>query len=160
MTTKIIRPAPPLINALRSQLPQAPYLGDFLNQFSDLVNLNIDQINAQLAGNPVTLLGLTSAVNGTIVTTNNNGLYLISVQHETQVVGTAGKLNTKISWKDDATFRTRVIATDVDLSTLDEEDGLCIVRVIGNTPITYQTTLTGATGSPSYNLFLYVKELT
>lgn len=160
MTVRIIKPAPPLINALRSQLPHAPYLHTYLTQFAELLDNSIGTIQQALAGNSLSLFSQTASIQGsTLFTTNNSGLYLISVQHEVSALGTAGKLRTTINWTDEVGAKSRIIATDLDLTTMDEEDGISIVRIKGGVPVTFSSILNGATGTPAFNLFIYAKEM-
>lgn len=160
MTVRIIKPAPPLINALRSQLPKAPYLHDYLTQFAAIFSTSLDSVQAALSGNTLTLFSQTANIPGsTLFTTPNAGLYLISVQHEVSAVGTAGTLRTTINWVDEVGSKSRIIATDLDLTTMDEQDGVSIIRIKAGVPVTFSSIMTGATGTPAFNLFIYVKEM-
>lgn len=160
MSVRIIKPAPPLINSLRSQLPQAPYLHTYLTQFAAIFSTSLDSVQQALSGNTLTLFSQSANIPGsTLFTTPNSGLYLISVQHEVSTPGTAGKLRTTVNWIDEVGAKSRIIATDLDLTSMDEQDGISIVRIKGGVPVTFSSIMTGATGTPSFNVFIFAKEM-
>lgn len=113
------------------------------------------------AGSSVDLTGQTASIAATnILTPSEDGLYEVSVLHLVSTAGTAGSLQTKIGWTDEQGAKTRVIATDLDLSYgTDQEGNSAIIRAKSTAAITYQTTVTGATGSPKYDLHINVRKL-
>jgi hypothetical protein len=157
--TQYIQPSPAIVNDLRRRISHAPALKTYLDQLVKFNQLTLDQIKASLNGTSIQLLSQGASVNGVLFNVTSSGLYLISVQHETMFAGTSGNLRTTINWSDDAGVKSRIIATDIDLSIVDEEDSIALVRVVGGSQILYSSILSGASGSPTYNLFLFTKQM-
>ena len=95
-----------------------------------------------------------------IVTPALTTQYEISVQQMVNSAGTAGSLHSVIGWTDPQGAKTRAIASDLDLTlATSEADGVIVVRCLSGSPITYQSTVSGAAGAPTYDLFIRVSEI-
>jgi hypothetical protein len=154
--TQIIKPNITLINNLRTAFPKVPQLADYLTQ---LTNFLTEQAAQNVNGNDIQLLSQSVNINGILWDVSQSGIYLVSVQQQTMNPGSAGKLRTTVSWTDDTGAQSRVIATDIDLTIDDEEDGIAIIRVAAGNQITYSTEIIGGAGTPTYNLFLFATQL-
>lgn len=112
-------------------------------------------------GASVSLTAQTASVATTnILTPAANGLFEVSVVQFVASAGTAGTLSTTIGWTDEQGAHSKVIATDLDLTNAsDQESGSLIIRAKTTAAITYTATVTGATGAPTFDLFIKVRAL-
>jgi hypothetical protein len=157
--TQFVQPSPAIVNDLRRRISNAPQLKTYLDQLVNFNALTLEQVKASLSGDSLQLLSQDSNLTGVLLSVTSSGLYLISVQHETMFAGTGGKLRTTVNWTDESGAKSRIIATDIDLTIPDEEDGIAIVRCSGGTQILYSTVVSGAAGAPTYNLFSFIKQM-
>ena len=113
------------------------------------------------AGTSVNLTAQTSSIAATdILTPASDGLFEVSVLHLVSSAGSAGTVTTEIGWTDEQGAHTRVIAVDLDLSDgSDQENGVAVIRAKTTAAITYTVTVTGAVGSPEFDLFINVRPL-
>jgi len=87
------------------------------------------------------------------------GVYRVSVYHFCSTAGAAGTLATTIGWSD-GTARTKKPAADIQLtSTANFDQGTLVLRAAAVTNITYQTVITGGSGTPKYDLYIRVEAI-
>ena len=115
-----------------------------------------------------TFIGKVSLINQTssqgpitIYTTPNNGQYLVSAYQVVSQASTAGTLSTSIQWNDETgTSQSQTPASNLSLVTLGSfTNGESFIDAKSGTPIKYQSTLSGITGTPKYDLFITVTKL-
>lgn len=161
MTTPVkrIKLSPPLVNKLMAQLPKAPQLPTILNQFvlDTSIQATPTATVTQNTGTTVRILSQSAEINPTsIISITSSGLYLISVQLRVSVPSSAGLLNVPLTWRDEIGQLTQVIAPNLDLSGLNEQHGTATVEVVGGSSISFAAYLSGVTGVPSFNIFIYI----
>lgn len=113
-------------------------------------------VNTVSLKNQTTNIGLTS-----LYTSGSNTQYRISVYQVDTQSAIAGTLSTVISWTDEAGLsQTQSPAPDLSVSLLGGfSNGASYIDVKSGTTIKYQTSLSGVTGNPQYNLFITVEKL-
>jgi hypothetical protein len=96
----------------------------------------------------------------TLYTPNATGTYRVSVYQVDTQSSLAGTLSTTISWIDDSGTQTQKPAGDISLTLLTSfSNGISYIEAKTGTNITYQTTLSGVTGTPKYSLYITVERL-
>ena len=101
----------------------------------------------------IDLTAQTSSIGTTnVMNTQAAGMFLVSVYAMCTTAGTAGTLDVTIGWTDTVGATTEMYVTGLSLSATGRGKGnRCIYCTVG-TAITYSTTVTGALGSPQYEL--------
>jgi hypothetical protein len=112
-------------------------------------------------GTSVDLTAQTASITSTdILTPSADRLFEVSVLQLVSSAGSAGIAKVEIGWTDEQGAKTRVIATDLDLSDASgEESGVAVIRAKTSAAITYTVTVTGAAGSPEFDLHINVRAL-
>lgn len=88
-----------------------------------------------------------------------SGQYRASVYHVCTKAGTGGTLDTTIYWTDDAQAQQINTATQINLNAKgNAATGITFIRATA-ADISYSTTVTGATGSPEYGVFIILERL-
>lgn len=90
-----------------------------------------------------------------------NDVYRVSVYQVDSQSAIAGTLSTTITWTDQ-TGTTQGINPASNLSLISLHgfsQGTAYIDVLGTTNITYQTSLSGVTGTPQYSLYITVEKL-
>ena len=103
----------------------------------------------------------TSISTSNLYTTLASGVYRVSVFQEITTSGASGTLSTQIAWTDE-TGTTQGINPASNLSVTSVNtftQGTAYLDVQSSTNITMQSTLSGITGSPVYNVFITVEKL-
>jgi hypothetical protein len=108
----------------------------------------------------VSLTGQTASIaQTTIYTPGAAGLYRASVHHLCTTAGTGGTLDTDIHWTNDVGTTSTKPAPQISLTTAGNwGSGIVIIRSTA-TAIKYSTTVSGATGSPQYALWVTLERL-
>ena len=116
------------------------------------------------------LTGQTGSVGSTTLltgTTATAGMYRLSFYMKTTTAGTAGTVKATAAWNDGSAqtmdiplMTTGGAATTVALNTLNAfGQGSVVVYAAASQNITYTTTVTGATGSPQYYIYVRIEKL-
>lgn len=109
--------------------------------------------------NSVSLTGQTTSIGATSVFTPSvSGVYQACTSQQITTSGTGGNLHTDIIYKDiNGTATTDTAVNDISLEVQGNHQGFCYTFYAqSGTAIQYQTTVTGATGSPQYALQIRV----
>lgn len=100
-------------------------------------------------------------------TTATAGMYRVSAYIKTTTAGTAGTVKATVAWNDGSAqtldvplMTTAGAAATVPLNTLNAfGQGSVVVYAAASQNITYTTTVTGATGSPQYYIYVRIEKL-
>ena len=100
-------------------------------------------------------------------TTATAGMYRVSAYMKTTTAGTAGTVKATVAWNDGAAqtldvplMTTAGAAATVPLNTLNAfGQGSVVVYAAASQNISYTTTVTGATGSPQYYIYVRIEKL-
>ena len=100
-------------------------------------------------------------------TTSTAGMYRVSAYMKTTTAGTAGTVKATVAWNDGSAqtldvplMTTAGAAATVPLNTLNAfGQGSVVVYAAASQNITYTTTVTGATGSPQYYIYVRIEKL-
>lgn len=109
-------------------------------------------------------VGSTTLLTGTTATA---GMYRVSAYMKTTTAGTGGTVKATVAWNDGSAqtmdvplLTTAGAATTVSLTTLNAfGQGSVVVYAAASQNITYTTTVTGATGSPQYYIYVRIEKL-
>lgn len=106
---------------------------------------------------PINLIAkTTSVVITTIFTPPVDSTYQVNVYCSCTTAGSAGTITPIIGWKDDTTTQSLSLSA-VDLTIQGNYfQQIIFIKCKAGQPITYATTVTGATGSPQYSLSVSV----
>ena len=103
---------------------------------------------------------------GSITTTNmltvpTSGLYRISVYQNIVNTDTSGTLSTQIAWTDENSLTHGLNpASDISFVTASNfSQGSIFIDVKSGTNITYQSTVSGVTGTPKYSVFISLEKI-
>lgn len=116
---------------------------------------------ADIVNPGIALTGQTGSIAtaAVIPTPEVTGIYRISWVVECTTAGSAGTVVPALNWEDDAGNFTLSPVTTLSLSTLGRASGTQVIRCLSGNDILYNTTVSGATGSPVYALFIKVEKL-
>lgn len=100
-------------------------------------------------------------------TTATAGMYRVSAYMKTTTAGTAGTVKATVAWNDGSAqtldvplMTTAGAAATVPLNTLNAfGQGSVVVYAAASQNISYTTTVTGATGSPQYYIYVRIEKL-
>lgn len=109
-------------------------------------------------------VGSTTLLTGTTATA---GMYRVSAYMKTTTAGTGGTVKATVAWNDGSAqtmdvplITTAGAATTVSLTTLNAfGQGSVVVYAAASQNITYTTTVSGATGSPQYYIYVRIEKL-
>lgn len=91
----------------------------------------------------------------TLYTPAQPGMYRVCMYGVTSTAGSAGTLAANLSWQDPVAVQSAPLLSGFSLTTLGAfQSGCQEVYADGVHAITYTATMTGATGSPAYSLFV------
>jgi hypothetical protein len=88
-----------------------------------------------------------------------SGVYRINVYLVVTTAGTAGTVVAAVGWNDGATVRTITPVSSIAMTAQNYSSWSLLVRSGGSAHITYSTTVSGATGSPLYSIYVTVERL-
>jgi hypothetical protein len=116
-------------------------------------NVNPNYLSSPTAANSSKLAAQTGTTTGHLVS-SSSGVYRISGYLECTTAGSAGTLQTTITWTDDnGSQSATLLATPLGLSTTGFATGELIVKAISG-DIDFSTAITSGSGSPAYNAAL------
>ena len=100
-------------------------------------------------------------------TTATAGMYRVSAYMKTTTAGTAGTVKATVAWNDGSAqtmdvplMTTAGAAATVPLNTLNAfGQGSVVVYAAASQNISYTTTVSGATGSPQYYIYVRIEKL-
>ena len=100
-----------------------------------------------------------SISNTTIFTPSAAGMYKASVYMVTTTAGSAGTVSCTIGWTDSAAAQTATPASTLTLTSNTYSSGIAVIYSAASDAITYSTTVSGAVGSPAYQLVISLERL-
>ena len=134
----------------------------FTNYYFKSVSAVLSAVTPKLILNDVTpaALNLTaqtaSIVTTTLFTPAADGTYQVNVYCSCTTIGTAGTVTPTIGWRDDSTTQSLNLSS-VGLTVQGTYVQQSIfVKCKSGQPITYATTVAGATGSPQYSMYFNI----
>lgn len=127
---------------------------DFVNEVTTIINQGLAAVVIK-----VNLADQTAAIGATtIYTPNIAGEFRVSLYAICTTAGT-GTLSFELGWTDEIGVKTIIPIADVNLnSTANGSTGSAFLHAVAGA-ITFETTIAGLAGSPTYDLFITLEQL-
>jgi hypothetical protein len=109
----------------------------------------------------ISLFNQTGGISTTaLFTPKEAGVYRVSVYQMDTLNATSGTLSTVIDWTDSRTSLSQKPASDINLATIHSfNNGQSYIHSDANQTISYQSTISGISGTPKYSLLITVEKL-